>query len=111
MWLARPRFLTVPLYCSMLLLLLLLPPPPAHAEVATYYGYESGTITASGEPFDPEGFTAAHPFLPLGSVLTVCYDGCVTVVINDRGPVLDLAQGAARQIGMLECGSCDVAVY
>ena len=74
--------------------------------VATYYS--SGHRTASGQVFNPAGYTAAHRTLPFGSRVTVVnpQNGrSVTVVITDRGPftsgvTLDLAIGAARSIGM-----------
>jgi rare lipoprotein A len=74
--------------------------------VATYYA--SGRRTASGQAFDPSGYTAAHRTLPLGSQVTVTNTEngrSVTVLINDRGPftrgvTLDLARGAAHAIGM-----------
>lgn len=81
---------------------------PAQAEpvVASFYGAElAGNPTASGEPFDPSGLTAAHPSLPFGTQLEVCYQGCTTVTVNDRGPFvagrgLDLSAGAAGAIGL-----------
>jgi len=74
--------------------------------VATYY--HSGRRTASGQAFDPSGYTAAHRTLPFGSRVTLTNPKngtSVTVVINDRGPfthgvTLDLTRGAARAIGM-----------
>ena len=74
--------------------------------VATYY--VTGRRTASGQRFDPGGYTAAHRTLPFGSQVTVMNPqngNSVTVVINDRGPftrgvTLDLSRGAARAIGM-----------
>jgi rare lipoprotein A len=78
----------------------------AQPVVASYYGHElARSPTASGEPFNPYGFTAAHPYLPLGTNLQVCYQGCVTVRVNDRGPFvagrgLDLSLGAAQTIGL-----------
>jgi rare lipoprotein A len=74
--------------------------------VATYY--TSGRRTASGQPFNANGYTAAHRTLPFGSQVTVTNPqngSSVTVVINDRGPftrgvTLDLSRGAARAIGM-----------
>jgi rare lipoprotein A len=74
--------------------------------VATYYN--SGRRTASGQAFNASGYTAAHRTLPFGSRVTVTNPqtgSSVTVTINDRGPftrgvTLDLAQGAARAIGM-----------
>lgn len=74
--------------------------------------YSSGKLTASGERFDPNGNTAAARTWPLGTTLTVTnpQNGrSVTVRINDTGPWgiafrmgarLDLAQGAARRLGM-----------
>jgi rare lipoprotein A len=74
--------------------------------VATWYA--SGSRTASGEAFNPNGYTAAHRTLPFGSQVTVTNPRngkSITVTINDRGPfvkrvTLDLARGAARAIGM-----------
>ena len=77
---------------------------------ASYYGAElAGNPTASGEPFNPQAMTAAHPSLPLGTEVQVCYQGCETVTINDRGPFvadrgLDLSQGAADAIGLTPAG-------
>ena len=87
------------------------------AMVASYYGYSlEGEPTASGEPFDPEGYTAAHKRLPLGTELSVSYGGeSVRVVVNDRGPYvggrdLDLSLAAAREIGLTELGAAPVRV-
>src|SRR5215207_288842 len=72
-------------------------------------GFE-GLPTASGEPFDPYGYTAAHKTLPLGTDLVVSYAGrSVQVTVNDRGPYvgrreLDLSQGAAEYIGLTQAG-------
>lgn len=73
---------------------------------ASYYC--SGSRTASGERFNPNGFTAAHRTLPFGTRLSVTNPATgrtVVVRINDRGPFvrgvsLDLARGAAFAIGM-----------
>ena len=85
--------------------------------VASYYGYElAGSPTASGEPFNPEGYTAAHKTMPLGTELEVTYGGSsVNVVVNDRGPYvegrdIDLSQGAAEVIGLTAAGSAPVEV-
>jgi rare lipoprotein A len=86
-----------------------------HAEtkvgLASWYGpgFE-GQPTASGQPFDPYGFTAAHNTLPLGTELIVSYGGrSVKVTVNDRGPYsggreLDLSQGAAEYLGLTYAG-------
>ncbi|ADU50148.1 rare lipoprotein A [Thermaerobacter marianensis DSM 12885] len=83
---------------------------------ASWYGEESGSVTASGERFDPQAMTAAHRTLPFGTRLEVCYGGrCVVVRVNDRGPYvpgrdLDLSRGAAEALGMTEAGVAPVQV-
>lgn len=72
---------------------------------ASFYGAESGRRTASGAPFRPAGFTAAHRRIAFGTRLRVCLVGCVVVTVTDRGPFaggrdLDLSRGAARAIGL-----------
>jgi len=72
---------------------------------AAYYGEEvAGNPTASGELYDPSGFTAAHKALPFGTVLEVCYHDCTEVTVNDRNPDseadLDLSLAAADYIGL-----------
>jgi rare lipoprotein A len=74
--------------------------------IASYYGNESGSKTASGQHFNQNAMTAAHRSLPFGTRLKVTHgDRSVVVTINDRGPfirgrVLDLSKGAARVIGL-----------
>jgi len=76
------------------------------AGVASFYGNESGSKTASGQRFDQNAMTAAHRSLPFGTKLRVTYKSkSVVVTINDRGPfikgrVLDLSTGAARAVGL-----------
>ena len=82
---------------------------------ASYYGSESGSRTASGERFHPNGMTAAHRTLPFGTRLRVCYRGCVVVRVTDRGPFirgrqLDLSKGAARAVGLTAVGVASVQV-
>ena len=78
--------------------------------MASYYGNESGSKTASGARFNQNAMTAAHRSLPFGTKLRVTHGGrSVVVTINDRGPfirgrVLDLSTGAARAIGLTSAG-------
>ena len=78
--------------------------------MASYYGNESGSKTASGQRFNQNALTAAHRTLPFGTKLRVTHGGrSVVVTINDRGPfirgrVLDLSTGAARAIGLTSAG-------
>ena len=80
------------------------------AGMASYYGSESGTRTASGQRFNQGAMTAAHRSLPFGTKLRVTHgDRSVVVTINDRGPfirgrVLDLSKGAASVIGLTSRG-------
>ena len=74
-----------------------------------------GNLTANGEVYDQMGLTAAHKTLPFGTRLRVCYQGCVNVRINDRGPYigareLDLSKGAAEAIGLIWPGVANVEV-
>jgi rare lipoprotein A len=97
-------------------ILFLAAPAKCEPMVASFYGSESGSRTASGARFHPNGLTAAHRTLPFGTRLRVCYRGCVDVVVNDRGPAkwtrrsLDLSRGAAAQIGMIQQGVATVQV-
>jgi rare lipoprotein A len=83
----------------------------AKTGLASWYGpgFE-GLPTASGEPYDPYGYTAAHKTMPLGTDITVSYGGrSVEVTVNDRGPYvgvreLDLSQGAAEYLGLTRAG-------
>lgn len=78
--------------------------------MASFYGNESGSRTASGQRFNQNAMTAAHRSLPFGTKLRVTHGGqSVIVTINDRGPfvrgrVLDLSTGAARAIGLTGAG-------
>jgi rare lipoprotein A len=67
--------------------------------IAVTYGDEfSGLPTANGEVFDQEGLTAAHPTLPLPSLIQVINletQKEVVVRVNDRGPFED---GASLQL-------------
>jgi hypothetical protein len=80
---------------------------------ATWYGNEFADWgTASGEPFDPNAFTAAHKTLPFGTeleVINMANGEKVTVKINDRGPYaegmdLDLSRAAFEEIASLGTG-------
>src|ERR1700761_5453377 len=54
-----------------------------------YADNRSGHNTASGEPYNPAKFTAAHRKLPFGTMVTVtnlANGKSVTVRITDRGP-------------------------
>jgi rare lipoprotein A len=78
--------------------------------MASYYGSESGSKTASGQRFNQNAMTAAHRTLPFGTKLRVTHGSrSVVVTINDRGPfirgrVLDLSTGAARAVGLTGAG-------
>lgn len=74
--------------------------------------YDTGSRTANGESFNPDGITAAHRTLPFGTmvkVTNVANGRTVTVRINDRGPFigdrcLDLSRGAMREVGGISSG-------
>ena len=84
--------------------------------VASFYG--EGLRTASGEKFDPNELTAAHPTLPFGTrlrVTNVTNGRSVVVRVNDRGPfvagrVVDVSHSAAETLGMIGSGTAKVKV-
>jgi peptidoglycan lytic transglycosylase len=86
--------------------------------MASYYGTESGSQTASGAHFNPSAMTAAHRTLPFGTKVRVTNKRngrSVVVTINDRGPfvrgrVIDLSTGAAGVIGMRGAGVAPVSL-
>src|SRR6202158_2737127 len=80
---------------------------------ASWYGeFFQGKQTASGEPFDMRDFTAAHPSLPLGTLVRVTNlsnGKAVVLRINDRGPfvddrIIDVSYNAARALGFKDRG-------
>ena len=86
---------------------------------ASFYGDDfQGKKTASGERFDQNDLTAAHPTLPLGTNATVTNletGNSVDVKINDRGPRakgrdIDLSKGAAKELGMTKDGVAPVKI-
>ena len=95
---------------------LAIPSSAAGTMLASWYGPGfHGRTTANGERYDMHGLTAAHKTLPFGTKLRVCYNSCVDVRINDRGPFigareLDLSYGAAQAIGLVAPGVANVEV-
>src|SRR5207248_7771122 len=72
---------------------------------ASWYGEDfEGKPTASGEPYNMYELTAAHPSLPLGTLVKVTNlrnRRAVVVRINDRGPIvpgriIDVSYSAAK---------------
>jgi rare lipoprotein A (peptidoglycan hydrolase) len=93
--------------------------PPIQIGDASWYGvHHQGRLTASGEPYDPQSLTAAHPTLPLHSTVRVTNlknGRSVEVRVNDRGPyrgrrVIDLSAKAAETIGLKNRGVARVKV-
>lgn len=81
---------------------------------ASWYGeWHNGRRTASGEVFNQDALTAAHPSLPLGSRVRVTMADTgrsVVVTVTDRGPhhghrIVDLSRGAAARVGLLDRGT------
>lgn len=96
-------------------------PEPGYAETGTasWYGPQfHGQSTASGEIFDQAALTAAHPTLPIPSLVQVTNldNGREVIVrVNDRGPfvgerLIDLSRGAADVLGFTAAGHARVHV-
>lgn len=84
---------------------------------ASWYGREhQGMRTSSGERFNRFKFTCAHKTLPFGTRLRVTNTKtgkAVVVRVSDRGPfrhqrIIDLAEVAARPLGIISQGAADV---
>lgn len=87
--------------------------------IASWYGQDfHGKKTANGEKYDMNDVTAAHPTLPLPSMVKVTNldNGRVLEVrVNDRGPyhstrIIDLSRRAAQLLGFYEAGTARVRV-
>ena len=82
--------------------------------IASWYGpgYH-GKTTASGERFDQDALTAAHPSWSFGTRVKVTFlatGKSVVVRVNDRFPgtkgrIIDLSREAARRIGLIGPGT------
>ncbi|BAZ44354.1 hypothetical protein NIES4102_13620 [Chondrocystis sp. NIES-4102] len=86
---------------------------------ASWYGPGfNGQTTASGEVYNQNDLTAAHPYLGFGTEVKVTNlnnGRSVIVRINDRGPyaagrVIDLSAAAANSIDMIDSGVAPVSV-
>jgi rare lipoprotein A len=96
------------------------PGAPATAEVglAAFCGTEKdGRRTASGEPFDSNALTAAHPRFAFGSrvkVTNIANGKSVTVRINDRfrssRTAILLTHQAAQELDFIAAGSARVKI-
>lgn len=86
---------------------------------ASWYGPGfHGRLTASGERYNMNAFTAAHRTLPFGTVVRVhsLVNGRdVDLRITDRGPfsrnrIIDVSRAAAAELGMLGLGFKEVVL-
>ena len=87
--------------------------------VASFYADKyNGRITYSGEVYDMNGISAAHPTYQMGTVIRVTNlsnDKSAVMRINDRMPyrpdrIIDLSLGAARALDMVTDGITEVRV-
>jgi rare lipoprotein A len=96
-------------------------PEPGYSEtgMASWYGPNfHGQRTANGEVFDETALTAAHPTLPLSSLVQVTNleNGREVIVrVTDRGPfvdsrLIDLSRAAAQVLGFEAQGRARVHV-
>ncbi|HEX9706442.1 MAG TPA: septal ring lytic transglycosylase RlpA family protein [Steroidobacteraceae bacterium] len=87
--------------------------------VASWYGPDfHGGRTATGETYDMNSMTGAHPTLPLPAWVRVTNlenGRSVVVRLNDRGPfsknrIIDLSKAAAERLDMIRTGTAKVEV-
>jgi rare lipoprotein A len=92
--------------------------PFGHSFRGTASWYSSGSRTASGEHFNPNGISVAHRSLPFGTILHLTNPSNgrkIKAVVNDRGPfikgrVIDVSKGAARALGFVEKGTTPLII-
>ncbi len=93
--------------------------PAGEVGVASWYGVPyHGRTTASGETYDMNDLTAAHPSLPFGArvrVTNLDNGRSLVLKINDRGPfverrIIDVSKRAAQELGFLHDGLARVRV-
>jgi rare lipoprotein A len=93
--------------------------PAIGAERGIASWYQTGTKTASGERFRPDGLTCARRRGRFGSMLRVTdlrSGRSIVCRLNDRGPAswtgreIDLSRGAARSLGILSAGTANVKI-
>ena len=90
--------------------------PRRRGQASWYGGKFHGRPTASGEIFNSNALTAAHPSLPFGTKVKVTNTNngrSVIVRINDRGPfvkgrIIDVSAAAARRLNMINSGTATV---
>ena len=87
--------------------------------IASWYGSDfHGKRTANGERYNMDDITAAHPTLPMPSVVKVTNldnGRTLKVTVNDRGPfhskrIIDVSKKAAQLLGFYEAGTAHVRV-
>jgi rare lipoprotein A len=87
--------------------------------IASWYGPNfHQKATATGETYNQEDFTGAHPTLPIPSMVRVTNleNGRTLLVrLNDRGPyvddrLIDLSHGSAQALGVVGKGTAKVRV-
>jgi rare lipoprotein A len=87
--------------------------------IASWYGIDfHGKYTANGEIYDSAAMTAAHPTLPLPSMVRVTNlrNGRTAIVrVNDRGPfskerIIDVSEKAADELQFKSQGTTKVYI-
>lgn len=87
--------------------------------MASWYGRPfHGRRTASGQIYNMNALTAAHPTLPIGTqvrVTNLANRRSVVLTVNDRGPfakgrIIDVSRRAAERLGFRRAGTTRVRV-
>ncbi len=93
------------------------PPEVAGATArVSWYGDESGSHTANGDRYDPDGLTFAHRSMAFGTAVRFCRNGtCVVATCTDRGPAawtgrdFDLSRATFAALAPLSAGVATVS--
>ena len=91
-------------------------PSTQHGTAAYTHARFHGRLTASGERYDQNAFSASHPTYPFGTTLRVtnlANAKSVTVRVNDRSSstadhIVSVSHRAAQGLGLLQTGIAEV---
>ena len=90
---------------------------PSQYVLASWYGPGfHGNETASGEIFDEDAMTVAHPYFSFGTKLEITYKGKTVIArVNDRGPYtggrqIDLSKGVAKELGFDGVDNVEISI-
>jgi len=96
-----------------------IPEPLAEGRVLRYPGAFDGRLTASGDTYDPEGYTVSHRSLSFGTIVLLVNPASEQEVfarVNDRGPVdegyrMEVSTAVAEALDLPQDSPQELRIY